>query len=155
MRVDAELRDRGLRSQEEKSNAPQVTRWRYEKRCTSSRGSGPSRGSSPEALRKRSWACRWRAAVRVWAYPNIQGESRMCGDRPVAVNSLRGAAPPREVVTEQAAERPFSLASGSSAGERYVGCAVGVAFALTTLNAHVRASDRASSDRTAVQLHCL
>jgi hypothetical protein len=120
VRVDAELRDRGLRSQEEKSNAPQVTRWRYEKRCTSSRGSGPSRGSSPEALRKRSQACRWRAEAGVWAYPNIKGESRMCGDRPVAVNILRGAAPPREVVTQQAVQRPFSLDPGPGVGGPYV-----------------------------------
>ena len=58
--------------------------------------------------------------ARLRAHPRITGESRTCRSRPLAAGSLCGAAAPREVVTEQAAERPFSLASGSSAAERYV-----------------------------------
>ena len=61
------------------------------------------------ALRSKCNTCRWRAAVRVRAYPNIQGESRTCRSRPVAAGSLRGAAAPREVVISAAVRRPFSL----------------------------------------------
>ena len=42
-----------------------------------------------EALRKRSWACRWRAAVRVRAYRKINGESRTCRSRPAVCEELR------------------------------------------------------------------